>query len=373
MHILQQYFHAIGSFNSLILCLILFIGSGSAYSNKLLGTWCFLLAIYALTPLVLINSESVYSFYFLGWSLWTPATFGAFLYLYIASAITQRHMNIKDFVLFIPFLACLVINFNLLTASEEEVSQFLKHGSHIDLRRILSQIILYGHAIFFIFLSARLLVSLKEKATSNLTNFNPHIFTLLFVILVLNLCMWIFELISSLFGGVLSLLVFSDIFFIAFICSLALFHWKKPEYFHIKKIYATQHDVADENNDSGANADKATRQIVLKELEKHMMIHKLYLDSDMSLPSLAEAVGINKHLISETLNKEANKNFHRFVNEYRIERVCQLLKVKKNNVKILDIAFENGFSSKSTFNNVFKLISGTTPSQYLKEDTNKSV
>ena len=88
----------------------------------------------------------------------------------------------------------------------------------------------------------------------------------------------------------------------------------------------------------------------------------------MSLLSLSNDVGINRNLISETHNKKANKNFYRFVNEYRIKMVCRLLKSRSDDKKIMDIAFENGFSSKSTFNNIFNLIVRVTPSQFTKNE-----
>jgi len=81
---------------------------------------------------------------------------------------------------------------------------------------------------------------------------------------------------------------------------------------------------------------------------------------------LAETVGISTHHLSEVLNQHEGKNFYQFVNEYRINYVCEQLKMDKN-IKILDLAMSAGFSSKSTFNAVFKQFTQHTPSQYRQQ------
>jgi len=57
------------------------------------------------------------------------------------------------------------------------------------------------------------------------------------------------------------------------------------------------------------------------------------------------------------------------VNHYRVEEAKQLLlEPAKEDHKIASIAYDAGFNSLSTFNDVFKKITGTTPSQFRKEE-----
>ncbi|WDE07700.1 helix-turn-helix transcriptional regulator [Thalassomonas viridans] len=366
MHILQQYLHAIGSFNSLLLGIILLIGRGPLNSNKLLAAWCFLLSIYTATPLVLFNSESVFPFYLVGWSLWAPATFGALLYLYLASSIKERRFQLRDLVFFTPFIACLLLNIDFLIATEEEINRFRAVGAEFGFSRLISQIIVFGQAFFFIGLSVKMVTSINKQASANFTSFNPQIFNILAFILFLHLGMWILELSSTLVGGSFGLTMLSDMAFVLFICFLSLFHWKSPKYFIIEEINSID-EIKQKSSDSSPELDEDARQAVFEEIKAYMENHQPYLDSDMNLPAFAEQLGLSKHLISEVINKEGGKNFHGFVNEYRINQVCSLLKSEPGHIKILDIALANGFSSKSTFNNVFKLLVGKTPSQYRNE------
>ena len=90
-----------------------------------------------------------------------------------------------------------------------------------------------------------------------------------------------------------------------------------------------------------------------------------YLNSELSMHILSEELDIPKHQLTEVLNTTIGKNFFQFVNEYRVEAVKQKLSdTSNNNFSIEAIAYDCGFSSKSSFFSVFKNISGQTPSQF---------
>ncbi len=111
---------------------------------------------------------------------------------------------------------------------------------------------------------------------------------------------------------------------------------------------------------------------ILEKLEKMMLEKKIYLDPELNLVSLAEMTHISRHHISEALNQHLGKTYYAYINEYRIKEVLILLdKCKKQGIKpnILSIAFEMGFNSKSTFHLYFKKITGSTPSAYIKHQT----
>jgi putative ABC transport system permease protein len=68
------------------------------------------------------------------------------------------------------------------------------------------------------------------------------------------------------------------------------------------------------------------------------------------------------------LNDLENKNFNQFVNEYRVREVISFFsKEEYKHFPVLRIAFEAGFNSKSTFNEVFKKMTGKNPNQFRKE------
>jgi AraC-like DNA-binding protein len=96
-----------------------------------------------------------------------------------------------------------------------------------------------------------------------------------------------------------------------------------------------------------------------------------FRDSELTLNQLAEILAITPHNLSEVLNTKLNQNFFDFVNNYRIEHVKKdLVDPEKQNLKILSIAFDSGFNSKTSFNTIFKKDTGLTPSQYRMHNLN---
>ncbi|MCB1306713.1 MAG: helix-turn-helix domain-containing protein [Leptospiraceae bacterium] len=101
----------------------------------------------------------------------------------------------------------------------------------------------------------------------------------------------------------------------------------------------------------------------IQRLNTKMRMEELYRNSELSLRDLAESIGMTPHALSELLNAGAQKNFNLYVNEFRVRLACHLL-INEPHKKILEVAFEVGFNSKSSFNSAFKSIMGVTPRQY---------
>ncbi|WP_196885314.1 helix-turn-helix domain-containing protein [Aureivirga sp. CE67] len=109
--------------------------------------------------------------------------------------------------------------------------------------------------------------------------------------------------------------------------------------------------------------------IELKSKLNSLMLEKEpYLDSEINLIILSDQLEITSHQLSYVINNGFNQNFSQFINKYRVEKAKILLQGKDSEkLSMLGIAFESGFSSKSSFNTTFKKITGKTPSEFKKE------
>jgi AraC-like DNA-binding protein len=108
---------------------------------------------------------------------------------------------------------------------------------------------------------------------------------------------------------------------------------------------------------------------VIKKIESHMLERKPYLDGELTLTSLAGQLEINPNQLSQILNEGLGENFYRFVNRYRVEESKRLLLDPAfAHYNILGIAFQAGFSTKSTFNKTFKELTGLSPSEFVKQN-----
>jgi ligand-binding sensor domain-containing protein/AraC-like DNA-binding protein len=103
----------------------------------------------------------------------------------------------------------------------------------------------------------------------------------------------------------------------------------------------------------------------LKEIVGLMEKEKPYLDPDITLSKLAEKLDISKEVLSQVINRELYLNFNAFLNRYRVEEAKKRLRdPKENQFVVLKIALDVGFNSKSSFNAVFKKMTGISPTQY---------
>lgn len=99
-----------------------------------------------------------------------------------------------------------------------------------------------------------------------------------------------------------------------------------------------------------------------------MQKEELYKDPNLSMSTLADRMDLSNGYLSQIINQKEGKNFFEFVNTYRVETVKQILADPSYaHYSILGIGQEAGFKSKSTFNAVFKKMTGLTPTAYKKD------
>ena len=102
-------------------------------------------------------------------------------------------------------------------------------------------------------------------------------------------------------------------------------------------------------------------------LQQEMERNLFYLDSELSLTSLAQDLDIHPNSLSKIINEGLGKNFSDFINDYRVHAVLDRLKdFNYDHITLLGISFECGFNSKTTFNRVFKNVTGKTPIDFKK-------
>ena len=89
-----------------------------------------------------------------------------------------------------------------------------------------------------------------------------------------------------------------------------------------------------------------------------------WLEPELTLAELAHRLRTNTSLLSHVINTGCGHNFNDFVNRYRVaEAERKLQDPRLAHYSLVGIALESGFNSKSTFNRVFKKLTGRTPGE----------
>ena len=90
-----------------------------------------------------------------------------------------------------------------------------------------------------------------------------------------------------------------------------------------------------------------------------------YLDDELTLGKLAALLPCPAKKLSQLLNQHLDTSFYDIVNHHRIEAVKAMMSEDTYGRKpIIEIAYACGFKSKTSFNRVFKKMTGTTPGEW---------
>jgi len=334
-------------------------------ANRLMAAWLFMICIEMIFALLNSNVIEMYSFQFITF------TYGPLMYLYIKFMTKpDRRFNWFSMLHFLPFIVFFIISVtfrNKMLAGD--LRGFFSNDKLISLR------IIYG-TCFFLSITVYSVLSFIEiiahqKHLKNLVSYTSGVITLNWL-KIISISFYVSYFVFFILGGlsIIGNFIPFDPYFVIF-GFITLFSFAFS-FYGIKQpaIFGTEIKTdTDEKKDpekyirSGLKDDQAKEY--LQKLISFVEENKPYLDSNLSINDLSVMTGIPRHYITQVLNELHGKNFFTFVNEYRIrEVISRFADPKFNHYTILAIAFDSGFNSKATFNSIFKIQTGYTPSQY---------
>ena len=100
-------------------------------------------------------------------------------------------------------------------------------------------------------------------------------------------------------------------------------------------------------------------------IRTHVLIVLSFRWLELTLDQLAGQLSMKAKLLSQVINEVLGQNFFDFINRYRIQEARRLLTNPVDpKVTVLEILYEVGFNSKSSFNTLFKKYTGLTPTEF---------
>lgn len=116
------------------------------------------------------------------------------------------------------------------------------------------------------------------------------------------------------------------------------------------------------SNELSSKTDEHYQRII-----ELMEVEKLYHNPNLNMSILSEKSELSNGYVSQIINQKRKQNFFDFINSYRVEEVkIRMADLDYDHYTVLALAQDAGFKSKSTFNSVFKKMTGQTPSQFRK-------
>jgi AraC-like DNA-binding protein len=304
---------------------------------------------------------------------------GPTLYLYVKTAIYDDFtLKIKHLVHTIPYaIACLVMIPNFF--SVDNASKQLWYDNFTDVPELtfihfmtvvqfgLYLLVIYKHLIRYRKIVVENYSDADRLNKSWLTQL-IYLFTLSYII-GLGRMYFRFSDFYEYERLVLTILITSVLLSICWILWQAL---HKPNLFTgvSSTIEVIDEQVASQENSSDPTISVIETEkydaIVLR-LRGYMQQSKPFLDPSLSVETLAEKINLPSSELSLIINRVIGQHFFDFVNSYRINLAGEILIANEQHPKtVLEILYEVGFNSKSSFNTAFKKHFLMTPSQYRK-------
>jgi len=250
-------------------------------------------------------------------------------------------------------------------------------GSFINLTYITLhvQIAVYFFFIFRILVRYRK-VLLENYASPKLDNYTwlMQFISILFIEELIATAKNIFR-----FGNQESLysifILITSVFFVAIIFWLVIKALKRPELFSGVNTSAVplSRMIESEKLQTGIVDESSPYHEIINKLEHHMKVNEPFMDSSLSMYDLAKQINVPSRDLSIAINHNLNKHFFDFVNEYRIKKAMEIFSnTSDDKLTVLEVLYEVGFNSKSSFNTAFKKFTGTTPSEFKRKATNSA-
>jgi AraC-like DNA-binding protein len=354
--------------------------------DRLMAAFLFMIFFDLIFAIVKINIITFYSFPFVAF------TYGPILYLYVKYMTEPtRRFKASNFLHFIPFVVFFVVS--VIFRSDKvftDLTGFLVADKYISLRIVYSVCFLLSITIYSTL--TFITISRHQRHLKDLVSYESGKITLNWL-KIISISFYAAFFILFIFGGInifVSFIPFDPyytvfIFIAIFSFVYSFYAIKQPVLAGVligsedSKLHKLKKLAAERQNDETAgSATKNKKKYIrsglneaqagkyLKSIIAYMEKEKPYLDRNLTIYDLSQQTGISRHHITQVLNDLHGRNFFTFINEYRVAEVISMMKDPAyKNYTLLAIAYDSGFNSKSTFNTIFKNITGLTPTQYL--------
>ncbi len=228
--------------------------------------------------------------------------------------------------------------------------------------------------LFYIITSFRMVSWYKKNANQFISNKNQQNINWLYSMILFFLLIIVMSIVNGLLAqtSIASyyLAIFNGIVFamLIFILTVFLRALQVPNFF----------SFSDENDAEAGKKniipghlpeeEKAERERILRIVVNHMENNKPFLEPELTLDQLAGRISVKPRVLSQVINDGLGQNFYDFVNRYRIQEASRLLTNPQDpKITILEVLYEVGFNSKSSFNTLFKKYTGLTPTAFRRK------
>ncbi|MDO5980986.1 helix-turn-helix domain-containing protein [Flavivirga spongiicola] len=349
------------------------IKKNKSRADKILVFWLLLISINQLFHYFTFTT-AIYEYPdWLGIDLAMPVLIGVFLYFYVME-ITGNKLDFNWKILwhFIPtiLLVLLAVPFYKLSGPEK-IYVFENEGLGFEWYTMIQNSVIALSGLAYSIWSLVIINRHQKRIKDKFSNTDKKELQWLRLLSIGFAIIWV---LSMFFGNII---IFSAV--VIFVLCIAIFGINQLSIFNsnlveleelpdeqiVTKTKKTSKDVikTEKYLKSGLNSEMASE--IYSDLNGLMKADAIYKNANLTLVELAKRLDIHPNYLSQVINETEGKNFYNYVNALRIKEFISLASLPENKkYTMISLAYDCGFSTKSTFNKHFKLHTGKTPTEF---------
>jgi len=360
---LWEFVYIAAAVQAALLALALWRRAVNPEANRLLAVWVALTGADLLVKAVYWNSLSPEWFRAYRFVALFPFLYGSLFYLYVRALIEARGFRLRDGVHLLGFGVMLALNAHVLTMSGAQMQALSARwvagektiGSWFDIPLFVYSLSYVAAALVRVHRYRRRLLQQRSDVDRMSLRWLDVMAACQIIIWIIAITQWLATL-----PGIDYRLLFGAV--AAWVCVMG---W----------LSLNQSPVADEPTtaaeaaaapDASDSDDARFPAVEARLLQLMQGDEALYREPALTIGQVAKRSGYPEYLVSAVINRRFGGTFWDYINRLRIEAVRARLADREDARTILDIAYDCGFTSKSTFNAAFKRQVGETPSGYRK-------
>lgn len=291
-----------------------------------------------------------------------PFLYGSLFYVYVRALIEARGFRLRDGVHLLGFGVMLALNAHVLLLGDQQMQALSARwvagekaiGSWFDVPLFIYSLSYVAAALMRVHRYRRRLRERRSDADRLSLRWIDVMAACQIVIWIIAITQWLATL-----PGIDYRLLFGAV--AAWVCVVGWLSLNQPPVANEPAAVAGEAAPGPSDPDDARFPAVEARLVQLMDGDD-----ALYREPALTIAQVAKRSGYPEYLVSAVINRRFGGTFWDYINRLRVEAVRARLADRDDARTILDIAYDCGFTSKSTFNAAFKRQVGETPSSYRK-------
>ncbi len=365
--------YAMAAAQGLLLSVALWQRGAQAPANRLLAGWMLLVSVDLAVRVWAIADPGLHTFKILRLASMLPFLHASLFYLYVRSVIQGRGLQRADWRHALGFGVGLLMISDLLLMGRTELESVRSayRAGAFSSRELLINLALFSWSIAYVAAAVAAIVRHRRNLRATRSDGHPGELQWLMLMAASQCLIWAIALgqwllpVPWLSYRLIYASVAAWVLLVGYLSLLQARHGA-PAISSSEPFADTEEDPPSAPHQAAVPAssldeDPRSDELAAR-LDQLMNEHQLYRQPALGLATLARRSGYPEYLVSAVINRRFGVPFWDYVNRFRVEAARDCLLDADDQRTVLDIAYDVGFTSKSTFNAAFKRLLGETPS-----------